>query len=173
LGSVAAGAGSEQEDARDAKAGYPLSLRARLPLFEVQDEGARLRKRAADVQAWLGSPFVAKAKELAESELVKAVQQRKDGCTLGLASLEKYIRKDLKVQVTPSQKNGAFFTREPLWLEPGECSDAMLMQALFDILKECLTAWCTERHLQLRVLSELDQHHGLVMYCAGLAPDKS
>lgn len=148
-----------------APGGAPPALGERLALWELRGEGQLLQRRALDILAWLQSAFITKAEELAHGELAKAVGQGNDDCKLGLTSLTRYIKEDLKHQLSNSELNGAFFTQKPLFIEARPCDLTTLHKALYNELKSRLQ----KGGFAKAVCNPLeDPHHGLVMQWTGL-----
>jgi len=145
------------------------NLADRVLLWEIRDDRQRLQGRAAAIRSWLDGAFLQKAKGLAEAELVKALDGGSDDTQLGIVSLTNYIRNQLKLPLSPSELDGAFFTQNVACIEAKPCEATVLYDALFTVLEGTVQAWGAERHRKLRCLCIEDQHHGLVMKCKGLA----
>jgi len=146
---------------------YIPRLSERLPLWEIRDEGQKLQRRVADILAWHGSAFTTKAKELAQAEVVKALERESDDCKLGLGSLTTYIRNDLKHELSISELNGAYFARNMPRVEAQPCNIETLHDALFDVIEADLhsAGFCVVECGRVP-----DSHHGLIMSCTGIRP---
>eukprot|EP00971_Amphidinium_carterae_P166565 3301018-Amphidinium_carterae.1 len=99
----------------------PGTLSQRLRLFEQLGEQQKLARRADDINSWLKSNFLHKAKALAEAEFSKAAAG--DGnCKLGLRSLQRYLRKEVQVPISSTEARGAFFSQSMPCVEHGVIS---------------------------------------------------
>jgi len=155
-------------DARRKPVGLPLSLVERLLLWEVQHDAQRLQRRASATRAWLESDFVEKAIGLVEKELEKLLEKRNDDTRLGLSSLIKYVRDELKIAPRGTELDGAFFSRNVMRMEAAPCDDDTLQGALLDVVETRIHAWCEERHLRASCRAIADDHHGMLLVVSGL-----
>jgi len=127
----------------------------------------RLQRRAATIHSWLDSSFLAKAKELAEAEIIKAVGRGDGDCKLGLTSLARHVRDDLHIDLSQSELDGSFFMANPVCIKPPEvCDNWTLNVALFKVMQIRVDELCEQQEHQCCLVS--DPKHGLVMLCSGL-----